>query len=50
LHEQKKKDEDNTTRMEELMPELVEMVLSQVNCVSLDACRFVCTTWMRISL
>jgi hypothetical protein len=33
--------------MEELMPELVGLVLSQVDRPSLVACRFVCTTWMR---
>jgi hypothetical protein len=38
-----------TSEMEELMPELVEMVLSQVNRLGLIACRFVCTTWMRAS-
>jgi hypothetical protein len=32
--------------MEELMPELVGMVLSHVDCLSLAACWFVCTTWM----
>jgi hypothetical protein len=42
------KNEDKDQRkMEELMPELVEMVLSHVDRVSLVACRFVCTTWMR---
>jgi hypothetical protein len=31
--------------MEELMPELVGLVLSHVDPLSLVACRFVCTTW-----
>jgi hypothetical protein len=35
--------------MEELMPELVEMVLSRVDRLGLVACSFVCTTWMRIT-
>jgi hypothetical protein len=35
--------------MEELMPELVGMVLSQVDRINLVACRFVCATWMRIT-
>jgi hypothetical protein len=35
--------------MEEFMPELVGLVLSQVDHHSLVACRFVCTTWMRVS-
>jgi hypothetical protein len=44
-------DDDNKKdgMMEELMPELVEMVLSQVDRVSLVACRFVCTSWMCIT-
>jgi hypothetical protein len=32
--------------MEELMPELVGMVLSHVDCINFVACWFVCTTWM----
>jgi hypothetical protein len=36
--------------MEELMPELVALVLGQVNCLNLVACRFVCTTWMHTIL
>jgi hypothetical protein len=35
--------------MEELMPELVELVLGQVDRLDLVACRFVCTTWVRAS-
>jgi hypothetical protein len=35
--------------MEELMPELVGLVLGQVDRLDLVACRFVCTTWMRTS-
>jgi hypothetical protein len=35
--------------MEELMPELVALVLSHVEPLSLVACRFVSTTWMRAS-
>jgi hypothetical protein len=42
---------NKTTTMEEVMPELVEMVtvlvLSHVDRISLVACRFVCTAWMR---
>jgi hypothetical protein len=35
--------------MEELMPELVALMLNQVDHHSLIACRFVCTTWMHTS-
>jgi hypothetical protein len=44
-----RKEAEKTARMmmEELIPELVALVLSQVDRVSLVACRFVCTTWMR---
>jgi hypothetical protein len=32
--------------VEELMPELMELVLSHIDHASLVACQFVCTTWM----
>jgi hypothetical protein len=32
--------------MEEPMPELVELILSYIDSISLVACRFVCTAWM----
>jgi hypothetical protein len=40
--------EDNTKKigMEELMPKLVGLVLSQIELLSLAACWFMCTTWM----
>jgi hypothetical protein len=39
-----------TREVEELMPELVALVLSHVDRVSLVASRFVCATWKRASL
>jgi hypothetical protein len=42
-----KNEDKDQSKIEELMPELVEMVLGHVDRVGLVACRFVCTTWMR---
>jgi hypothetical protein len=39
-------DEGNEDMEEELMPELVVLVLSYINCLGLVACQFVCTAWM----
>jgi hypothetical protein len=45
--------EDNKKKeermMDDIMPELVALVLDHVDYVSRVACRFVCTTWKRVS-
>jgi hypothetical protein len=41
-------DNNNKAKMEELMPELVELILGQVDCLSLTVVRFVSTAWMRM--
>jgi hypothetical protein len=38
-------DKTNEGEMEELMPELVEMVLHQVDHLTLTTCHFVCNSW-----